>query len=94
MRQCTSSIWTGDEAKKVLDATDDGAETLFETSVSCIGATICQVGLRDSQGLLHKVIEAEREAGLRMVHCLRFIFLDVCLLAEHIRLERSDSTEV
>jgi sulfite reductase (ferredoxin) len=56
---------TGDEAKKVLDATDDGAETLFETSVSCIGATICQVGLRDSQGLLHKVIEAEREAGLK-----------------------------
>ena len=53
------------EAKKVLDATDDGAETLFETSVSCIGATICQVGLRDSQGLLHKVIEAEREAGLK-----------------------------
>ena len=56
---------TIDEAKKVLDATDDGAETLFETSVSCIGATICQVGLRDSQGLLHKVIEAEREAGLK-----------------------------
>ena len=56
---------TGDEAKKVLDATDDGAETLFETSVSCIGATICQVGLRDSQGLLHKVIEAEKEAGLK-----------------------------
>ena len=56
---------TGDEAKKVLEVTNDGAETLFETSVSCIGATICQVGLRDSQGLLHKVIKAEREAGLK-----------------------------
>ena len=56
---------TAKEAEKVLAATDDGAETLFESSVSCIGATICQVGLRDSQGLLHKVIEAEREAGLK-----------------------------
>ena len=50
------------EIEKGRKAIDDGAETLFETSVSCIGATICQVGLRDSQGLLHKVIEAEREA--------------------------------
>ena len=80
--------------RKVLDATDDGAETLFETSVSCIGATICQVGLRDSQGLLHKVIEAEREAGLKDGSLPKIIFLDVCLLAEHIRSERSDSTEV
>lgn len=56
---------TGDEAKKVLEATKDGAKTLFETSVSCIGSSICQVGLRDSQGLLQKVIEAAREAGLK-----------------------------
>ena len=56
---------TGDEAKKVLAATDDGAKTVFETSVSCIGATICQVGLRDSQGLLAAAIEAVREAGIR-----------------------------
>ena len=52
---------TGDEAKKVLDATDDGAETLFETSVSCIGATICQVGVRDSQGLLRRLVETAKE---------------------------------
>lgn len=42
----------GDEAKKVLEATADGAQNLFETSVSCIGSTICQIGLRDSQGAL------------------------------------------
>ena len=56
---------TGNEAKKVLNVTADGAETVFETSVSCIGATICQVGIRDSQGLLRKAVKAEREAGLK-----------------------------
>lgn len=56
---------TGAEAKKVLKVTEDGAKNLFETSVSCIGSKICQVGLRDSQGLLHRVIEAAREAGLK-----------------------------
>lgn len=47
----------GDEAKKVLEATADGAQNLFETSVSCIGSTICQIGLRDSQGALAAVID-------------------------------------
>lgn len=56
---------TGSEAQKILLVTEDGAETAFEASVSCIGATICQVGLRDSQGLLQEVIRAEREAGLK-----------------------------
>ncbi|MGN0418489.1 nitrite/sulfite reductase [Anaerostipes faecalis] len=56
---------TGQEADKVLEATEDGAKTVFETSVSCIGASICQVGLRDSQALLHKVIEEVRKAGLK-----------------------------
>lgn len=51
----------GDEAEKVLAATADGAQNLFETSVSCIGATICQVGLRDSQGLLAAIIEETRK---------------------------------
>ena len=54
---------TGDEAKLVL-ATGDGAETLFETSVSCIGASICQVGVRDSQALLSACVHAVREAGI------------------------------
>jgi ferredoxin-nitrite reductase len=47
----------GDEVEKVLAVTNDGARNLFETSVSCIGATICQVGVRDSQGLLHSIID-------------------------------------
>ena len=51
----------GDEAKAVLAVTDDGAQNLFETSVSCIGATICQIGLRDSQGALRQIIEEVRK---------------------------------
>lgn len=43
---------TAEEAKQLIDLTDDGAKTLFDTSVACIGASICQVGLRDSQQLL------------------------------------------
>lgn len=47
----------GAETERILAATQDGAKSLFETSVSCIGGTICQQGLRDSQGLLKKIIE-------------------------------------
>ena len=54
----------GNEALKVRDATEGGASTLFETSVSCIGGTICQVGVRDSNGLLKRMISAVREAGI------------------------------
>jgi ferredoxin-nitrite reductase len=55
---------TGEEAEKVLAVTQDSAETLFETSVSCIGASICQIGLRDSQGLLRACVQAVREADI------------------------------
>lgn len=55
---------TGAEAEKVLAATPDSAGSLFETSVSCIGSTTCQVGLRDSQGLLNACVAAVRAAGL------------------------------
>lgn len=55
---------TGEEAEQVLAATDDGAQTLFETSVSCIGAATCQVGLRDSQALLQECVDAVRGAGI------------------------------
>ena len=54
----------GNEALRVRDATDGGASTLFETSVSCIGGTVCQVGVRDSNGLLKRMISAAREAGI------------------------------
>lgn len=57
---------TGDEAKKVIEATEaDHARSLFETSVCCIGASICQTGVRDSQELLHACIAAVREAGIK-----------------------------
>ncbi|MCQ2492084.1 MAG: nitrite/sulfite reductase [Lachnospiraceae bacterium] len=56
---------TASEAEKVLAVTNDGAKTLFETSVSCVGSSICQVGLRDSQGLLMALIDAAREAGIK-----------------------------
>lgn len=48
----------GSEAVRVSEATEGGADTLFETSVSCIGSTICQQGLRDSSGLLRRMIDA------------------------------------
>ena len=52
---------TAKEAQLVLNITDDGARTTFETSVACIGASTCQVGLRDSQYALHNVIEEVRK---------------------------------
>ena len=56
---------TGGEAAKVLDLTaPDSAQSLFETSVSCIGGMTCQVGTRDSQGLLAACVKAVREADL------------------------------
>lgn len=55
---------TAAEAEKVLAATDDSARTLFETSVACIGASICQQGVRDSQAALQACVAAVREAGI------------------------------
>ena len=55
---------TGGEAQKVLALTADGAESIFECSVSCIGGATCQVGTRDSQGLLASCVAAVRAAGL------------------------------
>lgn len=55
---------TADEAEKVLAVTQSGAKTEFEESVSCIGASICQVGLRDSQALLQACVERAREENI------------------------------
>ena len=44
------------QAKEIAAITEDGAKNLFETSVSCIGSTVCQIGLRDSQGLLASIV--------------------------------------
>lgn len=51
---------TAVEAQKVLDATADSAANAFETSVACIGGSICQTGVRDSQKLLNDLVEASR----------------------------------
>ena len=56
---------TGAEAVRVLALTeDDAAHTPFEASVSCIGASTCQVGVRDSQALLRASVEAVRAANI------------------------------
>ena len=49
------------EAQKVLDATSDSANNTFETSVACIGGSICQTGVRDSQKLLKDLVEAAKD---------------------------------
>lgn len=46
----------GGEAEKVLEVTSDSAQNLFETSVACIGSEICQIGLRNSQGVLADIV--------------------------------------
>ena len=53
----------GSEAKELLEITADGADTVFESSVACIGASICQVGVRDSQNLLKTLVDASKEWG-------------------------------
>lgn len=52
---------TADEAVKVLAVTQDGAQTQFETSTSCIGASTCQVGIGKSQELLRACVDRIRE---------------------------------
>lgn len=52
------------EAEQVLAATSDGAQTEFECSVACIGAAVCQQGVRDSQSALQAAVDAVREAGI------------------------------
>lgn len=56
---------TGAQVLRVLAATEnDTARSPFEMSVSCIGASTCQVGVRDSQALLRACVEAVRAAGI------------------------------
>lgn len=52
---------TASEAEKILSLTADGASSTFESSIACIGASICQVGARDSQSLLHACVERVRK---------------------------------
>lgn len=48
---------TAREAEKILILTGDGARTLFEQSLACIGASTCQVGIGRSQELLLSCLE-------------------------------------
>lgn len=55
----------GEEADKILALTmNKGGETLAEQSVSCIGASICQIGILDSHGLLLKITEELKKANI------------------------------
>lgn len=54
---------SGEEAETILDITKDSAETRLESSIACIGSSICQIGLQDSQGLLKAIVEAVRKEG-------------------------------
>ncbi len=49
-----------EEVSKVQFATRDGARDILETSIACIGSSICQQGLRDSNALLHQLVEMSR----------------------------------
>ena len=52
---------TAKEAQKLLDLTEGAAQTAFEHSVACIGAAVCQQGLRNSQATLKACIDALRD---------------------------------
>lgn len=56
---------TGKEAIRILEITDDSAKSQIERSVACIGASVCQIGVCDSQKLLRAVTDACREAKLK-----------------------------
>lgn len=52
---------TASEAEKIYPLLTDNAENTFESSISCIGASICQVGARDSQALLRACVDRVRK---------------------------------
>lgn len=68
---------TAQEAERVLSVTNDGARNEFEESTACIGAATCQVGLRDSQGVLKDVIMYLREKNYPD-HVLPRVFISGC----------------
>lgn len=55
---------TAREALQIAALTDDDtAKTPFEHSTSCIGATVCQQGLRDSHGNFVRIAKILKESG-------------------------------
>lgn len=63
---------TAKEVPAVLEATKDGAASLFESSVSCIGVPVCQHGLRNSYALLESCIQRVRKEQFadRVLPCI------------------------
>ena len=55
---------TAAEAEKVLAVTADGAASDFECSTSCVGSSICQQGMRNSQAALAACRQAVAAAEL------------------------------
>lgn len=56
---------TAEEATKIAALTEgDSAHTVFERSVSCIGATVCQQGVGDSHGAFVRLVEKLKAAGV------------------------------
>lgn len=55
---------TADEARKISELTDDSAKNDFRRSVSCVGSTICQIGMQDSNGLLKDIFAHLEEKGI------------------------------
>ena len=54
-----------EEAEKFIAITaSDTARSQFEMASACIGSSICQQGVRDSQAVLKAAVEAVREAGI------------------------------
>ncbi|MGL4990337.1 MAG: nitrite/sulfite reductase [Sarcina sp.] len=68
----------GEEADKILALTmNKGGETIAEQSVSCIGATICQIGVLDSHSLLVKLVDEFKANNLEN-HVLPRIHISGC----------------
>ncbi len=55
---------TNSEAASLKQITDWHPYSCLEQSVSCIGASLCQIGLRDSQKLLRNILSAVKTAHL------------------------------
>lgn len=51
------------EAERLLSETSGSAKTAFSASVACIGSSVCQQGLRDSQAMLTRLCKMEHEEG-------------------------------
>ncbi len=68
---------TAKEAQELLDLTADAASTPFEHSVACIGAAVCQQGLRNSQQTLRACIDEVKKFP-EIADCLPKVRISGC----------------